>query len=249
MTEKQSFSKSDEDILNKCKFSITQELNKLTALDQLTKKEKNSDIKKMIEYYTALTQKKEDGREKIYQFSLQLLVICITASGLFLTQNETISRISASNLVYSVIFTVVFLILLEQILFTLIAICLYHYQSSFPYPFRTLEEYGNRWKWFYYGNKEITEISTREIFPETAFNKTIKPYLDGLQFFIHEYTEEDLDKELKNNITQLYLLQIHNYYKNRFHLHLSRIQKYSIVSLIATLVLAILYLIFQYFIL
>lgn len=47
------------------------------------------------------------------------------------------------------------------------------------------------------------------------------PYLKGLHYFVVNYSEETLDSELSDNIQQLYLLQVHNYYKNKFFLRLN----------------------------
>lgn len=242
-----NLSEFENEIFNECKYSVIHELNVLSNLDDETKKKKNEDIKEMIKYYTALTQKKEEGREKIYQFSLQVLLICITAFGLFITQKSVIDSISASNFIYSIFFITLLLILLEQIFFTILIISLYYYQSSFPFSFKNLKEFGNKWKWFYYGNEEILKMSTREIFIEKKFDKTLKPYLNGLSFFIREYSHEDMDKELKNNVIQLYLLQVHNYYKNRFHLRLSTLQKYSMLGLIAIIFFGILWILITAF--
>jgi hypothetical protein len=235
------FSISEEEILTKCESDIFHELNVLSNLDENEMKEKNSDIKEMITYYSALTQKKEEGREKIYQYSLQILLICITGFGLFLTQLNSINIIRTSDAIASVIVFATLMIIIEQIILTLFIILLYYYQSSFPYPFRTFEQFGNKWKWFYYGNEAITKISTREILVERKIEKTLKPYLDGLKFFIHEYSEEKLKTEIQNNIIQLYLLQVHNYYKNRFHLQLTAIQKNSMIVLVVTVCLAIIW--------
>lgn len=66
--------------------------------------------------------------------------------------------------------------------------------------------------------------------------ETNEPYLRGLHAFLENYRVETLDTEIRNNIQQLYLLQVHNYYKNRFYLQLVSVLKWSVY---VTLVVAI----------
>jgi hypothetical protein len=70
----------------------------------------------------------------------------------------------------------------------------------------------------------------------TRSEDTLEPYLRGLEAFAHNYMVEDTDRELVDNIQQLYLLQVHNYYKNRFYLQLIRIREWSIYVTIVALV-------------
>ena len=61
-------------------------------------------------------------------------------------------------------------------------------------------------------------ISTRSVFPTSDRSKTAVPYLAGLRDFASNYCQETSDSELRDNVIQLYLRQVHSYYKNRWHL-------------------------------
>ena len=50
-------------------------------------------------------------------------------------------------------------------------------------------------------------------------------YLEGFNLFVGNYLHETVDKEIADNLGQLYLLEVHNYYKNRFYL---RLLKYDV---------------------
>ena len=53
---------------------------------------------------------------------------------------------------------------------------------------------------------------------------------------ISEMSEIDQnDEEISNNVQQLYLLQVHNYYKNRFYLQLVRIREWSLYPTLAVI--------------
>lgn len=57
---------------------------------------------------------------------------------------------------------------------------------------------------------------------------------------VAEYTEETIDTELQDNIIQLYSLQVQNFYKNRFYLHLLKYDRYTPLII---LIMVLLYLI------
>jgi hypothetical protein len=223
---------NEENVLKDLEGSITKELEGLTKLDNQTKKEKNDDIKTMIKYYIDMTNNIEDRRNRIYNFTLQLLSICLAGLGLIISQRKNI---------YPAIFLPVTLFFLVQILGSLLIVILYLMQSGFRYNFleEKLEKYGNKWKWFYYGNKEVRKLSANAIFKSKKFHDTVKPYLSGLKNFVNNYKMENIDVEISENIQQLYLLLVHNYYKNRFYLQLNNIQKKSIILTIIFIIIGV----------
>lgn len=215
--------------------SISMHLESLKKLNRDAKQRKNDDIKSMIRYYNDMTDTVENRRIRIHDFSLQLLAISVTGIALLISQFEKIT-----TFVGKCIFWTVMIILVVQVLSSLISTFVYIKQSNFnKYPFLKLEKYGNKWKWFYYGNKEILRIDPG-VFRPKKFERTIEPYLSGLSDFIRNYAEEDLNEEIVNNVQQLYLLQVHNYYKNRFYLQLTRIWEWSIkITLIIIIITVI----------
>jgi len=210
--------------------SISQELQLFKDFDKKNKEAKNNDIKSMIRYYINLTNDIEARRTRIHSFTLQMLAICITAIILLHTQSQKIEPI---------LYNIVIWILYVQIIFSFFSAYIYERQSGFNYTFLNLKKYGNKWKWFYYGNKEILKINTNVMKKSKKFNETKEPYLKGFKNFIHNYRKENLYEEILNNLQQLYLLQVHNYYKNKFYLQLTKIRKYSLYSIIVIIIIGI----------
>lgn len=219
--------------LEHLKKGIEEEITALSKLGIEEKNCKNKDIKSMIQHYLTLTDKMEDRRTRIYNFTLQYLIICLTGLGLLLSQR---------NRICDIIFYSIMVVLIIQIIFSGIIIILHEKQSAFRYPFLYLDEYGNKWKWFYYGNKFVLKIKTRVVCPSKRPDQTTNPYLEGLKDFIQNYKDETIDEELSDNIQHLYLLLVHNYYKNRFHLQLTGIRLWSLrVTFVAFLIAIIIY--------
>jgi len=213
----------EQNRIKKIESEISSELESLKQLDKESKKAKNEDIKSMIKYYITLTSEIENRRTRIHSFMIQMLAIYVTAASFLSIQYQK----ACSTILGSIIFWGIIGALLIQIILSLCSIFLYEKQSGFRYPFLNLEKekYGNQWKWFYYGDKKILDINVKATSdPKT----TIEPYLKSLKDLVHDYREEDLDKELSNNIIQLHLLRVHNYYKNQFFLQLTGQQKLSI---------------------
>lgn len=127
----------------------------------------------------------------------------------------------------------------SQVLFTFILLIIYIFQSYYKYPFTEYGRYANQWKWFYKGNEHITKID-RNIFNKSKqLEKTKIPYLKGLNFFITNYATETLHDEIKSNAIQLFLLQVHNYYKNQFYLALINIQKIGILVISSIILISL----------
>ena len=229
-TEK--LSSSDTRKIEELDNSIQQDLKKLETLSDDIKKEKNQEIKKMIQYFNSLTQEVESRRNDIYKNSLQLLAISITAIGLLFSQKTNIENSIFSPIVFT-LFTIV--------IFAIVIGILYQVQSFFRYPFLKLKRYTNSWRWFYYGNESIVKITENPFKKKFNFKNFYEPYLKGLKFELNKYSDETINEEIKGNFVQLYLLKVHNFYKNKFYLQLAWFQRtlfYCIVIVfISTLII------------
>lgn len=225
-------STNEKKYLKKLKEGISDEVNALKSLSDDKKHEKNDNIISMIRHYIDMSDKVEDRRNRIRTFTLQMLGIWVAAAmvliGLYLKEDANINAI---------FFVTALALFLGQIVFCLYSAIVYEIQSGFRYPFLwpEAEEYGNKWKWFYYGSKPLQRISTKTIRQSKTFDTTVGPYLESFRDFIHEYRQENLDSEIVNNIQQLHLLRVHNYFKNKFFLQLTDIQKWSLYAIPVTL--------------
>jgi len=223
--------------LEQLKKGIDEEITSLSKLSIKEKNRKNKDIKSMIQHYLNLTDKMEERRTHIYNFTLQYLIICSTGA---------IFIFSHKNSIDDLMFYLIMAALIIQIIFSVIIIIFHETQSAFKYPFRS-GKYGNKWKWFYYGNKSVSKIETMPVFPSKRPDQTTIPYLEGLKEFIQNYKDETIDKELSDNIQQLYLLLVHNYYKNQFHSKLTEIRLWSIrLTVVSLLIITIIFIILKY---
>ena len=190
---------------------------------------KSDDIRNMILYYRNLSDNIEARRNDVFRVSLQILAISVSGLAFAITQYSKLVTSSAGTMVFwSIVGTVVVLICCA-----FVAALQYHRQSAYQYPFLELREHGNRWKWYYYGNREILNISCSLRLCASDKKKDTLAYLSGLAFFAAKYTEETAEGELRDNLIHLYLLQVHNYYKNQFYLQLTNVWKHgiSLVSL------------------
>ena len=215
--------------MEKLKVTIQGELNSISILPIEAKKEKNEDIKSMITYYDGMTKTIEDRRTHSAEFAWQSIAVTITAFGIIFALP-----------IISFIKLLILLVLGEITIISFIKIREYNAQSAYRYPFLKFNEYGNKWKWFYYGNEYIPKINSSPFIGEKEKNEDRLNYLNGLKLFINKYSQETLDKEINDNILQLYLLQVHNFYKNRFYL---RLQDYDQKTPEALLITIIIYLI------
>lgn len=218
----------EKEQLEALKKEVIDEVNALKSLNTTEKRQKNDNIIYMIRHYMDMSDKVEDRRVRIRNLTLQALAIWISAAflltALYLDENVAIPI---------ALFVIALFIFIGQICFCLYSAFVYEKQSGFRYPFlwSAAEEHGNKWKWFYYGSKPLQKISTKTIRQSKTFDTTVAPYLESLRDFIYEYRQEDLDSEIIDNIQQLHLLRVHNYFKNQFFLHLTEIQKRSLYAL------------------
>ncbi|MCL4530478.1 MAG: hypothetical protein M1282_13825 [Chloroflexi bacterium] len=217
----------------KIEDGISAELNKLRKLSKKDLVRKNEDIKQMIGYYNSLTNSVEERRNKIYDFNLQYLAVLLTASGILYSFKDKIE--------YWMLIILATLLIIQS-LSAIWIIVTYELQSKYRYPFLKLEKYANKWKWFYYGNPFILKID-RNVFVQPNNDELTKmPYLEGLKFFATKYHREQVEDEVSDNVQQLYLLQVHNYYKNQFYLSLVRIRLWSLQLSVIALVIELIYL-------
>ena len=226
------------DSLQKLKQQVSKQLGELLKLEDKELEYKNRDIKNMISYYSNITDKIEDRRIRIHNFSLQILAVSVAAEALLITA-DTINITSYTRILYYAAL-VIFSIL---IFFSLITSIIFIMQSSFVYPFNksdNLEGIGqNKWKWFYYGNENIFKINPDPLKLRQNSDEACIPYLENLKDFIVSYKEENLQKEISDNIQQLYLLHVHNYYKNRFYLQLTKVWEIATIFILLVLILTI----------
>jgi len=216
---------------------VSKKLEELMKLPDDLKRNKNEDIKEMIRYYNSMSDKVEDRRIHIHVSSLQLLAISVTGLALLVSQSDAMRTTALGKLLFLPTVLIVGMVVLSSLISSL----LYEMQSGFRYPFLKFDKYGNQWKWFYYGNQEILKINRNPIFKSKDPIKTKVPYLNGLSRFLSNYKNEDLSKEITDNIQQLYLLQVHNYFKNRFYLQLTVIWKWAFYAIFAIIVFFILF--------
>lgn len=208
---------------------IGNDLSKLTALDKDQKSKINEDVKKMISYYNQLTDQIESRRSRLVESSWQTLTILIAASGLLIAAKLTGIILYPALVIFGI-----------QIIVAVAKLHEYQAQSGFKYPFNN-SDYGNKWKWFYHANPFIKLINPNPFQKEHENQENLLPYLEGLHFFVENYGNETIDKELHDNIQQLYLLQVHNFYKNKFFLRLNKYDfwanRISFMMLIAYLII------------
>ena len=211
---------------------IQNELNNFECLDLLKKKRINKDIKEMIVYYANITDQTETKRNRLIVSSWETLAVLVTASGVLISVDFEKK--------YLIPIVAIFLI---QIIFVFLRLFEYQIQSGFKYPFLN-SKFGNKWKWFYYGNPFINKINPNPFQMKNRLYENEVNYLEGLKLFIRNYKNEDLDSEIQNNIQQLYLLQVHNFYKNKFYL---RLYKYNEIANYISFGFLFLYLIYVLF--
>jgi hypothetical protein len=210
---------------------INQELKSLSTMSQADKERKNEDIKSMILYFVDGSAKMEDRRTKVSDLSWQAFGLIIAALGIIVA----VSTIPLWKIP-------IFITLFVMLFFSIAKLIEYGTQSNFRFIFLDFPEFGNRWKWFYYGNEHIIKINKNPFnLNPTRVKKDQISYLEGLKLFLGNYHHETIDKEISDNLIQLYLLQVHNFYKNRFYLRLIEYNKWTLWSIAALLIIYIIF--------
>lgn len=189
---------------------IERKLLELCELDDEQLKDKNEDIISMIKYTIDLTNAIEERRNKMYTDSLTFVGLVVGISTILFTVAE-----------WSNLFLIPIIFFGIQLISHLIIIWKYYSQNESKYVFKegALRRHANQWKWFYYGNKHILDINVN-----STDEASVSSYINGFCYFADNYISENIRSQISSNIRQLYLLQVHNYYKNRFCLQLAEIQ-------------------------
>ncbi len=207
---------SDDARIDTLKSEVNDAFKAIIQLPDDVKRQKNEDVKKMIEYYGRMTDNIENRRIRIADFAWQSLAVTLTAAGVLLA----LSIVAVIKIPLLLVLTTIFVM-------SLLKIREFQVQSYFRYPFLRFPEFGNVWKWFYYGNSFIPQINEDPYTVESTRTKDQSLYLQGLELFVGNYSKETIDREIHDNLLQLFLLQVHNYYKNRFYL---RLLKYDLIT-------------------
>lgn len=220
---------TDEDLreIQDLHSAIEVNLNEIQNLSDQQKQNLDIDIKEMITYYNKMTDQIEGRRQKLVDSSEKTITIIIAASGLLI----------ALRLPFIWLFPIL-IVFVIQLIYAIVKVIEYQAQSSFKYPFNN-SSYGNCWKWFYYGNPSIVKITPDPFKSKSKNQKDLLSYLGGFNYFLMNYRSETSDQEIRNNLQQLYLLQVHNFYKNKFFLRLNR---YDILANRLTILFLIIYL-------
>lgn len=200
-----------EEEIRQQELSIRQRVESLQKEPKAKLKRILRDAKDMIRYYNKITSELENRRMNFVHFVVQYAAILVTGIGLMVKVGER-----------GPIYTIVLGSLIIQFVFAIFAIGLYVYQSYYRYPFLQFK-YGNQWKWFYYGNPYVPKMGIFGMLNHRVREGTRLKYLKGLHYFLDHYLNETIQEETSAALIQLYLLQVHNFYKNRFYLQLYRL--------------------------
>jgi hypothetical protein len=233
-TEIASISKNEyKDLIKR----VVQDLQNLDKLTNKQKIEKNNDIKEMIKHYLNMSNNLDNRRNMLLGTTWNILTVLFLLATFIITIKTSLGA--------DYIFLLIPIISVVSVLsiFSVAKIYEYHRQSGYRYPFLDIKEFSNKWKWFYYGNEPITKIDPNPGINKLNLNyvKNNEYFLLGLSNFIDNYTKETLKTELRENIIQLYLLQVHNFYKNKFLLRLNSIDlasyKWTTIMLIIAIII------------
>ena len=206
------------------------------SLDSERRKEKIQDAIRMIEFHRAGTDAIEERRNRVYENALTIMGAIVAAFAIVFSLNNTVA--SSRFVIVLISF------LCAQFFVQLMIVVWYYIQSAKKYPFNNTEiidaKYSNQWKWFYHGHEDVNSMPLTTLsFWEKNEEKTSEKYLSGLEKTINTHLSEKEEDEYVSAITQMYLLMVHNAYKNRFYLELINIQKYGgIFSVLILLVAA-----------
>jgi hypothetical protein len=222
----------------------------LTKLDDIGNEEAEKIYKEtteLIKYMHSLSSDMEQRRTAVYDDAVKRITIIVP----LLTAVVTIVANQSKYLRYLIpvlgFGCIVFI-------FSIIIMIQYWVQSQSKYIFKdkNIAKFGNSWKWFYYGNPHIVKIHTNHVSQRREAAETLNgvynhegvdAYMQGLLFMIHGYLGEcsNSSARLQSNIQQLYLMQVHNYYKNRQHMCLAKTSEIGIFFSIGIVALCIVY--------
>lgn len=221
----------------------TEKIENIKKLSNEDKEKIYHETSNLIEYFNAMSDTAETKRTSIYNSALTRINLFL----IFLTVIVTIN-ISTGSSKLTQFFIPVYTVISISVIGELLTVFVYWIQSSSIYVSKDLRlmDYGNYWKRFYYGNPHILKISTsiRECIGKSGKNQNnvfkeeeVIEYMNGLNYEIEKFSNESLDEKVINNIQQLYLMQVHNYYKNRYNMKLATINNiFLVVKIIGAIV-------------
>ncbi len=213
---------------NRLSDDIDRLIASLQDLSPQEKRRKHQDVETMIRYYVGLTQSVEDRRNRVCDVTIQYLVVLVAVIGVLAGQRQGMP---------SWLYVMLMAAVVTQGIFSLYLMYRYEQQSGFRYPFLDYEFHGNQWKWFYRGNPFFQRLQQQGFISCRDPEQARTMYLEGLRDFVYRYSLESLDSDLASDIKQLYLMQVHNYYKNQFYLELVRLRYESMKWTIGVLLL------------
>lgn len=226
--------------------SIAEELDKL---DEEKKDEIYKETSDLIKYINSLSLDMDRRRVTIYDDSVKKLSLVVALASVLITLNAKFSELT--------LFLIpLYTFLLASSIGSLIIMFMFWMQSQSKYIFkdRRISHLGNSWKWFYYGNPHTLKIKIRYLRQnrESAQSldgeydtKSVDEYVQGLMYTMKGYIDESIGatSKVRANIQQLYLMQVHNYYKNRQHMQLAsfneRLLKVTLVLVIISIIVVI----------
>lgn len=208
---------------------INNELEKVKQLSKEKKKTIYEETTHLIEYYEKMSSEMENRRTDIYKQSVSKISILIPVFTTLIGINFKFPSCVLLIVPLYVMFSI-------SIINAIIIMVVYMLQSQSKYISKDvrLNDYGNYWKRFYYGNPDILKIDTsvKKFWRYTGYSnsnaydeKMVNAYVDGLAFTLKNYATESIDDMVEKNIIHSYLLQVHNYYKNRHQMTLAKINQ------------------------
>ncbi len=212
---------------NTIKGEVDNELQKIDSInDKIKLNEINEDCIKKISHFISLSKEMDSRSSSIHNFSLNYLILLVMLATLVFSVIDNVWK------------WVPLMIIALQIIMPLIAICRYYWQQKADYIFKreNLNEYSNKCKWFYYGNPHISKIKLNPK-KDKDVDESVLEYMKGLKVLVGNYIGNDIKADVKDNLIQLYLLQVHNYYKNKYYEKLSEVYRWNIGLLVIGLVL------------
>lgn len=227
-------------MFNRNEDELKENIRKIGELDDAKKKEIYNETTNLIEYFERMSSEMEKRKESIYNQA-------VTKISLLLAFIAVVIGLQQKNSDLFLYFSPIYVFCAGSIANSIIICNAYWKQSQSKYVFKDqrLQKYGNYWKRFYYGNQFILNIDATtennkngsgENLKSKYNDKSVMAYLQGLNYEILQFSSEKQTEMTINNIAHFYMLQVHNYYKNRQHMELVEINKrYNKYIIICTL--------------
>jgi hypothetical protein len=193
-----------------------------------------SDVKEMIDFVTKRGDAADAERFKYLQSSLQIIGFVLVVFSLVLTGLDKSSGLSASVLV---VILSVGLSLSVAVAGALIVILMYFAQARFRYPFIYYRQLGNAWRWFYYGNVKANTPEGEFFYRNKEYQQTFaQNYASDLERYASRYVNDSPPEQILEDLRQLFLLNEHDRYKQRFKSHMVHACLYTACAAITAFV-------------